>query len=296
MKAQTNVSQRPAATPSAEEPFDRDPSTARTSTWSVDQAKAAHLVDSRLDAPSQPGRSRLLVLLCTYNERQNLPEVLTAVWDTLPQADVLVMDDNSPDGTGLWARDAMKHEGRLHVVMRAGKLGLGSALRDGMAWCLARDYEFLINLDADQSHDPRVAGTLLAPSLEAFNRTVVAIGSRYVAGGATTGLSPWRRALSRLLNWYATALLRLPVNDCSGSYRCYPIVLLQRLDLTKLRCDGYGFLEEVLVHLARTGAEFREVPITYHARGSGSSKLRFSDAWGTLLVIHRLAFSRSSTG
>jgi dolichol-phosphate mannosyltransferase len=122
----------------------------------------------------------------------------------------------------------------------------------------------------------------------------VAIGSRYIAGGASTGLSHWRRTISRLLNWYATALLRLPVHDCSGSYRCYPVRLLRRLDLKSLRCDGYGFLEEILVHLARAGAEFREVPIIYHARGSGSSKLRFSDAWGALLVIHRLAFGHPS--
>ena len=104
-----------------------------------------------------------------------------------------------------------------------------------------------------------------------------------------TGLSFWRRSISRMLNWYATALLRLPVRDCSGSYRCYPVGLLRQLNLAHLRCNGYGFLEEILVHLARAGAEFREIPITYHSRGSGSSKLGLSDALGALLVIHRLA-------
>ncbi|MGN6135170.1 MAG: polyprenol monophosphomannose synthase [Aureliella sp.] len=241
--------------------------------------------DSR--APQQP---RVLVLFCTYNERQNLPEVLAAIWDVMPQADVLVMDDNSPDGTGAWARQAQTHEPRLFVEVRAGKLGLGSALRDGIAWCLAREYDFWINHDADQSHDPRAAGRLLAPCVASPERSVVAIGSRYVPGGASTGLSLWRQSISRLLNWYATALLRLPVRDCSGSYRCYSVRLLRKLDLAQLRCNGYGFLEEILVHLARMGAHFTEVPITYHARGSGSSKLGLSDAWGALVVIHRLAF------
>jgi len=107
-------------------------------------------------------------------------------------------------------------------------------------------------------------------------------------------LNWWRRTISRLLNWYATTILRLPVRDCSGSYRCYPVTLLRQLDLAKLHCNGYGFLEEILVHLQGLGARFEEVPITYHARGSGSSKLGFSDIWGALWVIHRLAVFRPS--
>lgn len=244
-----------------------------------------------IDQPTE-SRPRVLVLLCTYNERHNLPAVLKAVWETLPHADVLVMDDQSPDGTGAWAQETQAREPRLHVVVRPGKLGLGSALRDGIEWCRSRDYDFLINLDADQSHDPRVARTLLQPCVAAApERRLVAIGSRYIDGGSSVGLSGRRRLISRMLNRYATLLLRLPVHDCSGSYRCYPVGLLKQLNLATLTCDGYGFLEEILVHLARLGAEFLEVPITYHVRGSGSSKLGVSDAVGALVVIHRLAFS-----
>lgn len=232
------------------------------------------------------------MLLCTYNERHNLPEVLAAIWETLSGADVLVVDDNSPDGTGAWALAQQAREPRLHVIVRAGKLGLGSALRDGMWWCIDQGYDYLLNFDADQSHDPRIAARLLAPALADPASRCVTIGSRYVHGGASTGLSALRSGLSRLLNWYATALLRLPVYDCSGSYRCYPVRLLRQIDRSKLTCNGYGFLEEVLVHLARAGATFEEVPITYHSRGSGSSKLSMSDAWGVLVVIHRLALSR----
>lgn len=236
----------------------------------------------------------MLVLLCTYNERHNLPEVLKGVWETLPSADVLVMDDNSPDGTGTWAQAAQADEPRLHVVVRAGKLGLGSALREGIQWCRSRDYDFLINLDADQSHDPRAADRLLARCAAAPERRLVAIGSRYVPGGSSVGLSASRRLISRMLNRYATLLLHLPVRDCSGSYRCYPVRLLRELDLAQLTCAGYGFLEEILVYLARLGARFEEVPITYHARGSGTSKLRLNDALGALAVIHRLSLSPRS--
>ncbi len=233
--------------------------------------------------------ARVLVLLCTYNERHNLPEMIAALEETLPTADVLVMDDNSPDGTGHWAVEQSKQSSKLHVVVRSGKLGLGSALRDGIRWCLQHQYDYLINLDADQSHDPRVSPTLLEPCQADTSGCLVTIGSRYVAGGASTGLSPLRQGLSRLLNSYASRLLRLPVRDCSGSYRCYPTAMLGRLDLDDLTCNGYGFLEEILKHLQSKGARFHEVPITYHSRGSGSSKLTLSDALGAIAVIHRLA-------
>ncbi len=234
--------------------------------------------------------ARVLVLLCTYNERHNLPEMIAALRETLPGADILVMDDNSPDGTGQWAMDKRDELSQLHVVVRSGKLGLGSALRDGIRWCLQRQYDFLINMDADQSHDPRVCRSLLEPCLADASRSLIAIGSRYVAGGASTGLSPLRLGLSRGLNWYASKLLRLPVRDCSGSYRCYPTSMLGKLDLDDLTCNGYGFLEEILKHLQARGARYHEVPITYHARGSGTSKLSLNDALGALAVIHRLAF------
>lgn len=236
--------------------------------------------------------ARVLVLLCTYNERHNLPEMLTALWETLPSADILVMDDSSPDGTGQWALEHSALTPKLHVVIRPGKQGLGSALRDGIRWCLQHQYDYLINMDADQSHDPRVSPTLLEPCLADASQKLITIGSRYVPGGASTGLSTLRQGLSRSLNLYASKLLRLPVRDCSGSYRCYPTSMLGKLDLDELTCNGYGFLEEILKHLQAKGARFQEVPIAYHARGSGSSKLSLSDALGAVGVIHRLAFFR----
>ncbi|MCC6511766.1 MAG: glycosyltransferase [Pirellulaceae bacterium] len=235
---------------------------------------------------------RVLVLLCTYNERHNLPDVLAGLWETLPTADVLVMDDNSPDGTGTWAQTLQAEESRLHVVVRSGKLGLGSALRAGLTWGVEHRYDYLVNLDADQSHDPRAVGRLLELCLADQTQRLVTIGSRYTPGGASTGLSTWRLWSSRIMNWYGTTLLRLPVRDSSSSYRCYPVTLLQQLKWSELTCNGYGFLEEILVRLVEVGARLEEVPITYHARGSGTSKLSLSDAWGVLSVIHRLALRK----
>lgn len=232
---------------------------------------------------------RVLVLLCTYNERHNLPEILAATWRALPLADVLVVDDNSPDGTGAWALETQSSESRLHVLIRQGKFGLGSAVQEGMDWALQRDYQFIINLDADQSHDPTVAALLLQKCQSDSEQRLVVVGSRYVPGGKTLGLSLLRRWISRILNGYVTMLLSLKVRDCSGSFRCYPTDLLRQVEWERLTCKGYGFLEELLAHLSLAGGRFAEIPITYHARGSGSSKLSWQDAWGVWVVIHRMA-------
>lgn len=234
---------------------------------------------------------RVLILLCTFNEMGNLPTVFEVLWHAVPHAEILVVDDNSPDGTGRWARQQADKSTRVFAMIRKAKLGLGSALRDGLEWSLSRDYEFVINLDADLSHNPADASKLLAGCLASQPRIDVAIGSRYVAGGGVVGLSAPRSLASKLLNAYATRLLGLPVRDCSGSFRCYRSSALRLLDFSKLKCNGYGFLEEILCHLYRQGATLAEFPITYEHRHAGRSKLSISDACGALAIIHRLAIS-----
>lgn len=252
---------------------------------------------------------RVLVLLCTYNEVENLPQLLAQLMTTLPQADFLVVDDNSPDGTGDWVKeqpafrpidrltsnDVVSHSNRggaVYLLQRSGKHGLGTATRAGLEWCLARNYDFVIQLDADLSHPPAFAPQLLAACQSLHLPCDVAIGSRYVPGGGLQGLSPHRRWISRALNAYATTVLRLPIKDCSGSYRCYRIAALRRIDLSRLSCPGYGFLEEILVNLYRNGARLVEIPIQFEARLGGHSKLGIGDALGALQVIHRLAWRR----
>lgn len=249
------------------------------------------------DATEQPDTSRpqvscshVLVVLCTYNEMQTLPRVVDRLRTVAPDVNMLVVDDSSPDGTGVWAREQSENSSQFHLISRSQKLGLGSALRDGMRWCLERDFKFLVNLDADMSHDPLQVPRLV--ELCGSQSADVAIGSRYVHGGSTEGLSALRKVISRALNQYATKVLSLPISDCSGSYRCYRVSVLRKLNLDDLTCNGYGFLEEILTTLHRRGAKLTEMPITYHARAGGRSKLSFSDALGALRVIHQLALRK----
>ncbi len=216
----------------------------------------------------------------------NLPRAVEILQRVAPECDVLVVDDNSPDGTGKWASVESSSSERVNVLIRTSKLGLGSALRDAIRWCLKRDYEFMVNLDADLSHDPAKVPDFLKIARD--ENVDVVIGSRYIAGGGTEGLSFIRKILSHSLNGYAARVLQLPVRDCSGSFRCYRVSKLRELQLEQLTCDGYGFLEEILVTLHRLGATLRETPITYHQRHGGQSKLSWSDATGALGVIRKL--------
>ncbi len=208
----------------------------------------------------------------------------------LPEADILVVDDNSPDGTGKLVAELAQSNRRIHLLSRAGKQGLGTATRAGLEWAIQHNYDFVINLDADHSHDPARLPALLDVCLE--SPIDVSVGSRYVDGGGFEGLAWHRKLISRGLNTYAKRLLNLPIKDCSGSYRCYRISALRKLDFSKLTCKGYGFLEEILVALKRSGATFAEVPIRFETRQHGESKLTLSDAIGAFKVIHRLAWKK----
>lgn len=241
--------------------------------------------------PSLAKPARVLILLCTYNEAGNIPKMFGLTAKHLPQAGVLVVDDNSPDGTGQIVTDFSQDDSRYNLLARSGKLGLGTATRDGLLWGLEHNYDFIINLDADHSHDPVVLPAILAACRD--NPEVgVAVGSRYVEGGGFEGLAWHRKIISWVLNTYATRLLRLPIKDCSGSYRCYRASVLRQLDFESLTCPGYGFLEEILVGLRRLGTQFVEVPIRFETRFHGQSKLSLKDAWGAVKVIHQLAWRR----
>ncbi len=232
--------------------------------------------------------ARILVALATYNEAENLPGLLDAIFGELPGAEVLVVDDNSPDGTGRWCDERAAGEPRLHCLHRARKLGLGSATLEAMRFALMRDYEVFVTLDADWSHDPHYLPELVA----ATERADVAIGSRYVAGGAIEGW-PWhRRRLSRAINGLSRWALGLPVRDSSGAFRAYRVSALRKLRLEDIRAGGYAYLEETLWHLDRLDATFTEVPITFHQRRAGASKVSAREACGKLATLARLAARR----
>ncbi|MCB1007135.1 MAG: polyprenol monophosphomannose synthase [Acidimicrobiales bacterium] len=213
---------------------------------------------------------RALIVLPTYNEAENIDEVLRRTRAAVPDADVLVVDDGSPDGTADLA-DALGDElGRVQVMRRTEKNGLGAAYRAGFRWGLDEGYEALVEMDSDLSHDPAALPTLLTALDLAAD---LVIGSRYVPGGSIPEWSWHRRALSRWGNRYAAGLLGLAVNDATAGYRAYRASMLRQIDLDQVVADGYGFQIEMTYQVVERGGRIVEVPIAFTDRVRGTSKM-----------------------
>ena len=218
---------------------------------------------------SRPPDTRILVSIATYNERENLPPLVGQIHEAVPSADVLIIDDNSPDGTGAVADRLAAADARIRVLHRAGKMGLGSALLAAMYHAMEQHYDLLINMDADFSHHPRYLPALLA----GMKHRDIMIGSRYVAGGGTANW-PWQRRLtSRAVNVLSRLLLRIPAHDTSGAYRCYRVSKLRQTDLGRIVSRGYSVQEEILYRCRKAHCRMGETPILFEDRRSGSSKV-----------------------
>lgn len=229
---------------------------------------------------------KTLVALATFNEIENIPCLVAEIFSVLPTADVLIVDDNSPDGTGDWCRQTSTEEPRLRCLHRPAKQGLGSATIAAMRHAITADYQRIVTLDADFSHAPRHLPALLRGA----DDVDVMIGSRYCPGGAIENWPLRRRLLSRVFNAASRLLLRLPVRDCSGNYRCYRTDTLRQLDLDEIRTQGYAYLEEILWHLQRAGATFGETPIVFSDRAGGSSKADVREGLAATAMLLRLGF------
>jgi dolichol-phosphate mannosyltransferase len=224
---------------------------------------------------------RILVSLATYNERDNLSSLVREIHAAVPAADVLITDDNSPDGTGRLAEQLADADPRIHVAHRAGKLGLGTAILAGMRYALDRDYDLFVNMDADFSHHPRYLPALLA----GMNKHDIMIGSRYIPGGGTANW-PWQR---RLMSWGVNAvtrlLMRLPAYDTSGGYRCYRLSMLRGAQLDRMLSHGYSFQEELLYRCRLAGCRIGETPILFEDRRQGASKMNRKEVVRSMAVI-----------
>jgi dolichol-phosphate mannosyltransferase len=237
------------------------------------------------DAAAPP---RVVVTLCTFNERDNLRELIPELRRVVPAADVLVVDDNSPDGTSQFVAELGRSDPRVKLITREGKLGLGTATIAALRYGCEQGYDYVVNMDADFSHPPRFVPDLVA----AMQSADVAIGSRYVAGGQIVGW-PWtRKVMSWMINTYARIMLGLSTRDNSGSFRCYRASKLKLIPWGQCRAKGYAFLEEVLFRCQRAGCTFTEVPITFEERRHGSSKINWKEAVIAVWVLFRLRFSR----
>ena len=211
------------------------------------------------------------VVLPTYNEIENLEPVIAAITAALPQAEILVVDDGSPDGTGQLADTIAAREPRVSVLHRPGKEGLGAAYRAGFRWVLDRpDTAAVVQMDADLSHDPADLPRLLAPLMRDAD---LAIGTRYVTGGGTVGWPWYREVISRGGTSFARTVLLLPYRDLTGGFKAWRRPLLESIRLRDSDAQGYGFQVEMTWWAHRRGARIVQVPIVFHERRAGRSKM-----------------------
>jgi dolichol-phosphate mannosyltransferase len=213
---------------------------------------------------------RALVVIPTYNEAVNLPQIAPQVLAQDPRLEILVVDDNSPDGTGVLAEELSRTNARIHTIHREGKLGLGTAYITGFKWALERGYDYIFEMDADFSHDP----AHLNDFLKAITDADVVLGSRYLQGRVTVVNWPMGRlVLSYLANIYARWVTGLRIWDLTGGFKCFRRRVLEAIDLSQVVSNGYAFQIEMSVRAWRKGFKLREIPIVFVDRTEGQSKM-----------------------
>ncbi|MCC3283382.1 polyprenol monophosphomannose synthase [Arthrobacter caoxuetaonis] len=213
---------------------------------------------------------RVLTIIPTYNEIESLPKTLARLRAAVPDSDVLIADDNSPDGTGAFADEQAARDPQVHVLHRKGKEGLGAAYIAGFRWGLDKGYDILVEMDADGSHKPEQLPLLLDASKEGAD---LVIGSRWVPGGSVVNWPLHRKLLSRAGSTYSRFMLGIPVRDITAGYRAFRRTTLEKLDLSAVESVGYGFQVDMTFRVARLGLTIKEVPITFVEREFGASKM-----------------------
>ena len=232
-------------------------------------------------------KTRVIVVVPTYNEADNIEKVAREVLKQPCRVDLLIVDDNSPDGTGRLADTLVKapsSEERVHVLHRAAKEGLGRAYLAGFAWALARDYDAVVEMDADLSHDPMYLQSMVEAALTAD----VVIGSRYLNGISVINWPLHRILLSWGANWYVRTVTRLNVNDCTSGYRLYHRRVLEAVGLDSVRSNGYSFQVEMTFRAQIAGFQISEVPIIFMERRAGQSKLSKGVVWESFVMPLKL--------
>lgn len=230
---------------------------------------------------------KTLVILPTYNESENLPRFIPEVFTYVPEsADILVIDDNSPDGTGKMADEMAKSNPRISVLHRAGKMGLGSAYLTGFQYALKQNYEAIVQMDSDFSHSPKAIPSLI----KALDDSDFVIGSRYLAGGGIQGWPLHRLWLSKFANFYSHTILNIGIYDLTGGFRCFRRKVIESIDLKSILSEGYAFQIEFNYKVFSKRFRIKEVPITFADRTRGKSKLSFGVIWEAIFIVWKLRF------
>jgi dolichol-phosphate mannosyltransferase len=232
--------------------------------------------------------SEKLVIVATYNERENIERLVSEILGYCPDCQVLVVDDNSPDGTGEAALAMAARDDRVEVVSRPGKLGLGTAYLAGFRHALERGYTRVVTMDADFSHNPIYLPDILERA--ATPGVDVVVGSRYVHGGGVVGWGLYRRVLSFGANTFARTVLGLKTHDCTGAYRCYSRSVIEGLSDDPVRSHGYSALIEIMWRCQQGGYRIEEVPITFADRELGQSKVSRGEIFRGITTVLRLRF------
>jgi dolichol-phosphate mannosyltransferase len=229
---------------------------------------------------------KILVVIPTFNEADNIPELLPRVLEQDPGIEILVVDDNSSDGTGRMVEDMRATEPRIHILHRPGKMGLGTAYVDGFRFALERDYDLVFEMDADFSHDP----DSLPAFLEAIEDADLVIGSRYLNGVTVVNWPLTRLILSYGANLYTRIITFMPVKDATGGFKCFRRAALQAINLDDVHSDGYGFQIEMNFKVWRKGFRVKEIPIVFVDRRVGISKMSRRIIWEAMWLVWRLRF------
>lgn len=229
---------------------------------------------------------RSLVIIPTYNEIHNIKRLLPDILSSFPAIDVLIVDDNSPDGTADWVKDAAKSVPRIKIIERPGKMGLGTAYVAGFRYMLENDYDYAIQMDADFSHDPQEIETFL----ETIKNYDLVIGSRYIYGVRVINWPIRRLLLSYFANLYSRFITGMPIKDGTGGFKCFRRQVLQAINLDKIHSNGYSFQIEMNYKAFKLGFKIREVPITFVDRVEGTSKMSKKIVREAITMVWKLRF------
>ena len=227
---------------------------------------------------------KTMILTPTYNEKESLPKLVAAVRKISPHFYLTIIDDNSPDGTGELAREMARQDERIHVIRRPGKLGLGSAYISGFKYALECGMDYICQMDADMSHDPRY----LPAMLQELEHADLVLGSRYLRGVRVDNWAFRRLLLSKFANLYVQFVAPLPLEDSTGGYKCFRRRVLEALDLERIRSDGYCFQIEVNYLAYKKGFRIVEVPITFFERQGGFSKMSRNIVWEAFWLVLKM--------
>ncbi|MFA7420466.1 MAG: polyprenol monophosphomannose synthase [Melioribacteraceae bacterium] len=229
---------------------------------------------------------RSLVIIPTYNEIHNIKRLLPDILSSFPAIDVLIVDDNSPDGTAGWVKEAAKSVPRIKIIERPGKMGLGTAYVAGFRYMLENEYDYAIQMDADFSHDPQEIETFL----ETIKDYDLVIGSRYIYGVRVINWPIRRLLLSYFANLYSRFITGMPIKDGTGGFKCFRRQVLQAINLDKIHSNGYSFQIEMNYKAYKLGFKIREVPITFVDRVEGTSKMSKKIVREAITMVWKLRF------